>query len=245
MKTASFDIETFPIVATSWGPKWEAGLIEILEDITLAGFAVKPLRKATRVYAQCDFKTYDELVQSLWQVFDEYDVLIAHNGKSFDIKQSNAFFMKQGLPVPSPYKIIDTKLESRKYMRLPSHSLNEIGRYLGCGQKVETGGYELWAKCKANDPAAWAKMKRYNKQDVVLLEAIYLKMLPWMTTHPEREIYVPGMGCVRCGIENTQKRGKKPRAAGWVQEYCCKNCGKRLYTDVVEFWSSTATSEMK
>jgi hypothetical protein len=39
------------------------------------------------------------------------------------------------------------------------------------------------------DKASWKLMKDYNKQDVVLLEKIYLHFRPWMRSHPNMGMY--------------------------------------------------------
>ena len=238
MKTVVFDIETFPLEAYAWGPKWETSLIEIKKHIRLASFAYKVLGK-NKVYAygEPDFKTYGELVQKLWELFDYADVLIAHNGKSFDIKQSNAFFLEQGLPVPSPYKIIDTKLVAKQYFRLPSYSLNDLAHYLNLGEKEDTGGWKLWKQCMEGDGRAWAKMISYNKQDVRLLESIYVKLKPYMASHPETQYYTPGCSCPRCGGTEWMRRGHKPYAReGQRQMWACKGCNKQLPGEIVSPW---------
>ena len=44
-----------------------------------------------------------QIVTQLWLLLDEADVVVAHNAKKFDIKKANMFFLKHGLPSPSPY----------------------------------------------------------------------------------------------------------------------------------------------
>lgn len=224
MKIVSFDIETFPIQAYTWGPKWEANLIKITEHVKLAGFSYKPLGKAVKVFGAPDFKTYEDMVKALWDVFDEYDVLIAHNGKSFDIKQSNVFFIDVGLAPPSPYHILDTKLVAKRYFRFPSNSLNDLSDFFKVGQKLDTGGADLWFDCMAGKPEAWAKMKKYNRQDVILLEAIYLKMRPWMTNHPVFHIEKKELNCTNCGEQDYIKRGYGVNRRGKYPRYQCA-CG--------------------
>jgi hypothetical protein len=225
MKIASFDIETFPIQAYTWGPKWEANLIKITEHVKLAGFSYKPLGKAVKVYGAPDFKSYEDMVTALWEVFDEYDVLIAHNGKQFDIKQSNVFFIDVGLAPPSPYHILDTKLVAKRYFRFPSNSLNDLSDFFKVGQKLDTGGANLWFDCMAGKPEAWAKMKKYNRQDVILLEAIYLKMRPWMTNHPNFQAKSRQEAhCPNCTGSDFQKRGYGVNRKGKYPRYQCA-CG--------------------
>ena len=47
---------------------------------------------------------YSCLIKDLHKLFDEADILIAHNGDRFDIRKSNARFIKNGLPRPPHIK---------------------------------------------------------------------------------------------------------------------------------------------
>lgn len=51
------------------------------------------------------------------------------------------------------------------------------------GDKFDTGGFELWARCMDNDIAAFEEMLEYNIYDVVLLEGLYQRIAPWYSTH--------------------------------------------------------------
>lgn len=230
-----FDIETFPIRALTWGPKWEANLLEIEEYCRLASFSYKVVgEKKTYVYGQ-NTLSYKQLVVELWKMAEKADILIAHNGKSFDVKMMNVFFIDQGLLPPSPYRLIDTKLEARKYFRFPSNSLNDLAHFLGLGQKEETGGFSLWKKCAEGDEKAWKKMLSYNKQDVDLLEQVYLKMRPYMSNHPT----VPGMACI-CGCTVFHKRGFEynTNRSKRRQNFRCRDCRVSKYG----VWEKTSES---
>lgn len=243
-KTYVFDLETSLIEALTFGPMWEADLVSIIKHAELLCFAYKELgSKRSYVYSQRDFKTQRELIQRLWDMANDSAVLIAHNGKSFDVKMMNTFFIANGFPPPSPYKVIDTKLVAKRYFRFPSNSLDELANFFGLEGKMETGGKKLWIKCRQKNqdgtvahPDAWNKMERYNRQDIIVLEEVYLKMHEWIENHPDKAIYVPGDLCPRCNGSNITKRGLRPRVEGRVQEYCCNGCAKRLWTDVLEKW---------
>ena len=219
MKTVLFDLETFPILGLTWGPKWEANLLEILEYSKLACFAYKVLGEK-KVHVIGPELPYKQRVKALWDMADQADILIAHNGKAFDVKVMNAFFIQEGFEPPTPYRLIDTKTEAKKYFKFPSNSLNDLGHMFGLGQKEETGGYSLWKACREGDEKAWRKMLSYNKQDVILLEKVYLKMRPYMANHPNI-----AEGCI-CGCPVFHSRG-------WIytqngnsrrREFRCRDC---------------------
>lgn len=230
-----YDIETAPILGTAWG-KWEQNLVWIVKDWYMLTFAYKWLGdKKTHVLGLPDFKTYAkdpendiELVKALRELFDEADVVIAHNGNSFDQKKSQARMVLNGLTPPSPYQQIDTKLVAKRYFSFTSNSLNDLGRELKCGQKLDTGGYDLWRSCLAGDPKAWKKMKKYNKQDVVLLEEVYLKLLPWINSHPPMNsiLHRPSV-CPKCGGPKMVAGMKYTASKSGIryQYFRCNSCG--------------------
>lgn len=229
MKVLLFDIETMSNLGFIWG-KYEQNVIQYKKEWYMLSFAYKWLGDAkTHVLSLPDFGTYEydleddfELVRALWELFDEADIIIAHNGASFDIKKSNAKFIEHGLPPPSPYKVIDTKLVAKRYFNFNSNKLDDLGNILGLGRKIDTGGFDLWLGCASGDMKAWKKMCDYNKQDVILLEQVYLKMRGWMVNHPS---FHENGTCDHCGKSNLQKRGYGIRGNGTkVQRYQCQDC---------------------
>lgn len=215
----------------AWGPKWETNLLRVDDPIRLASFAWKWADQKTIYCIGRDEVQSDlELVQALWDVFHKAQVIVAHNGKAFDVKQSNAFFLYHKLPPPSPSAVIDTKTEAKRYFKFYSNSLDDLAQYLGLGGKEHTGGIDLWWDCMDNKPEAWRKMKKYNKHDVWLLEKVYLKMRPWMRIHPNLNVFEDRVfNCKNCLSANLISRGKEPRNGGHKQRYQCKDCGTWNY----------------
>lgn len=231
-----FDIETMANLVYVWG-KYEQNVIAYERHWYMLTFAYKWLgEKETYVKSLPDYSMYKkdkyndiELIKDLWKLFDEADIIIAHNGNSFDIKKANARFIKHKLKPPSPYRSVDTKLEAKKYLKMDSNKLDDLGDYFNIGRKINTGGFELWLGCEAGDRKAWKKMCDYNIQDVILLEKVYLEMLPYMKTHPNTALWGNVIGCPNCGSGNTQKRGvaRSKGITGLIlkQRYQCKDCG--------------------
>jgi hypothetical protein len=148
---------------------------------------------------------------------------MGHNVDKFDVRKVNAKLIQHGFTPPSPYKTIDTLKIARRYFKFDSNRLNDLGVLLGLGKKVETGGFSLWEKCIAGEKKAWERMKKYNKQDVVLLERVYLKLRPWMKNHPD--IFKIGVECQKCGSTNVQWNGYRITKTKKHRRFCCQNCG--------------------
>jgi hypothetical protein len=232
MKILFYDIEVAPIIGTVWG-QYEQNLIWNVQDWYMLCFAYKWGDGKIKVVSQTDFPGYKpgsaddtKVLKVLHDLFDEADVVVAHNGDRFDQKKSNARFILNGMPPPIPYQSVDTLKVARKYFAFTSNRLDDLGEYLKVGKKIKTEK-ELWRGCMAGDPASWRKMQRYNKQDVNLLEKVYLKMLPWDTGHPNRAT-IDGRpdSCPRCGkVGFMWAQGFRITKTAKYRRWQCKSCG--------------------
>lgn len=228
-KILLFDIETFPNIGYTWG-KWEQNVIKFVKEWELASFAYKWLDddKVTCISR----RTHHEkgLAVILADLFTQADILVAHNGDSFDIKKARAKFLQFGLPRPALNKSVDTKKIAKSQFSFNSNSLNDLGETLGLGKKVETGGFDLWLGCMGNKKKSWLLMEKYNKQDVILLEKVYLKLRAWSPTHPNVAVLKGKIGCPSCGSESTQARGFTVTSKTKQQRRQCQDCGSWFTT---------------
>jgi hypothetical protein len=108
-------------------------------------------------------------------------------------------------------------------MGFTSGKLAHVGPLLGCGEKIETGGFKLWAEYLDGDATARAEMKTYNQRDVDLLESVYTKVRPYITTHP----YVGDKAnqCPVCESTDVQQRGVRRTRVFLVTRIHCQSCG--------------------
>jgi hypothetical protein len=77
----------------------------------------------------------------------------------------------------------------------------------------------------AGDRKAWKKMLAYNAHDVLLTEKLYLKLLPWMTSHPNLGLYTDRPVCPRCGSSKINFRGTVRNTTTIYQSFQCQSCG--------------------
>lgn len=232
LKILFLDIETSPNLGWTWG-KYEQDVIEFEQEWHMLSFSAKWLgSNKTVVYALPDFPGYaknkrddKQLVSKLWELINEADVVIAHNGDKFDIRKINSRFIVNGLLPPAPYKTVDTLKIAKKHFGFNSNRLDDLGNILGLGRKLNTGGFKLWKDCMAGKLEAWKKMKAYNKQDVLLLEQVYLKLRPWVSAHPNIGILVDKNACHACASVNTQRRGYSHSKQTTYQRIQCMDCG--------------------
>jgi DNA polymerase elongation subunit (family B) len=232
-KVLLFDLETMANKAFVWG-KYEQDVIAFIEEGYLLSWSAKWLDGKQITRGLCDYPDYQpespndkELVQELHQLISEADILIAHNGDRFDIKKMNTRFIYHGLTPPDPYKTVDTLKVARRNFAFNSNKLDDLGSFLQVGRKVKHPGFDLWLGCEKGDPKSWELMKKYNKQDVVLLEQVYLKLLPWIQNHPH---FKDGQeDCPNCNSTNYQKKGIDFFRGVKSQRLKCMECGTNFY----------------
>jgi DNA polymerase elongation subunit (family B) len=233
-RVALLDIETAPIKAFAWD-MFETNLAHVIEPTFMLSFAYKWLgQDKVHTRALCDYPGYSKnkindkaLVSDLWDVLDRADIVIAHNGDAFDIKKTNARFIVHGLSPPTPFKSIDTLKIARQSFRFDSNKLDNIGRYLQVGKKLAHTGIHLWLGCMDGDMASWRMMKRYNAQDVRLLEQVYEKLKPWAKSHPMLTAYAPQkkLACPTCLSHDVISRGWNIAKFRKTPRLQCKGCG--------------------
>ena len=237
LKITTLDIETSPILAYVWSLfKVNVGLNQIHTDWSILSFCAKDLDSTKVIYEDTGgrgaSKVRDDrkLMKSLWKVLDDADIIIAQNGVSFDIKKINARLIELEMPPPSPYKVVDTMLEARKIARFTSNRhawLSDVLTDTPKSEHKKFPGFDLWTACLADEPAAWAEMKKYNIQDVKATEKVYLKLRPFIVGHPNLAAYNDEdiTQCPKCASKSLQKRGKALTQTGEYTRYQCASCG--------------------
>jgi hypothetical protein len=220
-----YDLETLPNISYTWG-KYEQDVLDFQKEWQFAAFAYKWLgEKKVHCITRQGQKDDKALTKKLHALLNEAEIVVAHNGDEFDAKRARAKFIEHGLPPPSPFQSIDTLKIAKSRFKFNSNRLNDLGKLLGCGAKVKTGGFDLWLGCMNDEPKAWRLMEKYNKQDVRLLEKVYLKLRPWAEKHPH-------MGerneeqCPKCGSNHVNRKGYMCSAQGVMyRRLQCQACG--------------------
>lgn len=233
----TLDIETAPLESYHWA-LWDQNisLDQIKVEWSTLSFAAKWLGKKEIIYADTGgrgvSKVRDDkaLVGQIWKLLDEADLVVAQNGRKFDIKKVNARLVMHGFGPYSPVRVIDTLEVARRYFGFTSNKLEWQSKHLTDSPKQKHKkfpGFELWTECLKDNPAAWAEMRKYNIQDVRATEKLYLKQRPWIANHPNLAAFHdgPGVSCPKCDSTDLQKRGQAITTAGRYQQYQCKNCG--------------------
>ena len=226
------DIETAPILANVWSI-WQqnVGLNQIEKDWHILSWSAKWYGEDEVFYQdQRKAKNIEDdkkLMEGIWKLMDEADIIVGQNSKSFDIKKLNARFILNGMKPPSSFRQIDTKLLAKRHFGFTSNKLEYMTDKL-CTKykKLSHGkfpGFSLWKECLAGNMEAWDEMEQYNRYDVLSLEELYEKLLPWDDSI-NFSVYFEDDRC-SCGSTNFKKAGFYYTNASKFQNYKCADCG--------------------
>jgi len=228
------DIETAPIISYTWGLfDQNVSLNQIKSDWHILSWSAKWQGSKKLLYAdqRAAKKIEDDsaILKLIWNLLDEADIVVTQNGKKFDIKKLNARFIIHGFQPPSSFRQIDTLVIAKKFFGFTSNKLeymtDKINKKFRKSKHKKFEGFELWKECLAGNIAAWKEMERYNKIDVLSLEELYGKLVPWdasINFNVYRDI--PKNTC-KCGSTDYRKNGYFYSSVGKFQRYRCVKCG--------------------
>ena len=172
-----------------------------------------------------------EMVQQFLEVADKADELVAHNGDRFDLKWFNSQCLKHDLDPPAEAKTVDTLVIAKRRFNLNSNRLDYLAHLL-LGEGKTPTKFEWWKRIVLdNDPKMLAKMVRYCKKDVALLERVYEKLARFHgpKTHVGVLAGKPKWTCAHCGAEDVRRKKRRVTARGTIQHsMVCKDCRRHF-----------------
>jgi len=233
-KILILDIETAPLKAFIWDI-WNQniGIHQITSDWFVFTWAAKWLFEkkiySSRLTSEESKNQNDKrIMQNIWELLNEADVVITHNGDKFDLPRINTRFLLHKIPPPQPYQSIDTLKSVRKQFGFVSNKQEFLNKKLGTPLKVETGGFDLWGKCYDGCEKSLKKMELYNIGDVKSLEDNYLKIRAWIKPHPNLGLFIldEHERCPSCGSNDLTECGKQyATTVNLYESLKCNNCG--------------------
>lgn len=226
IKILIIDIETRPNLAWCWGLFDQNISLNQIERVgSVISWAAKWHGDRRVMFASDHHDGHKSCIKQAWDLIDEADVVIGYNSKSFDMKHLAREFILADLPPPSHYVDIDLLAVVRNRFKFLSNKLQHVSQELGIGSKTQHDGFDLWLGCMRGDPKSWTIMRRYNKQDVVLTEKLYERLLPWIRNHPHRGLYGGDVACCpRCGHDKLITRKYYTTRTGKYRTVQCKQC---------------------
>lgn len=228
MRILLLDIETSPNLAYVWG-LWQQNVAinQLVAPTEILSWAAKWYGEDEIFFDSTERKSTKRMLRKMHKLLNEADAVVHYNGIRFDIPHLNREFIVHGYAPPSPFKQIDLLRTAKGQFKFPSNKLDYVSNALGVGSKLKHQGFDLWTACMAGDAEAWETMRAYNIQDVLLLEKVYVKLIPWIKGHANHSLFADGTKavCPNCGGHHLQKRGKYKTLASVFQRFQCQDCG--------------------
>ena len=234
-KILILDIETAPIRAKVWDI-WNQNinLEQIDNDWFILTWSAKWLFEK-KVYSgrltgkEAIAQKDERILRGIWELLNEADMVVAHNGDRFDIPRLNTRFIINKLNPPLPYQSIDTLKTIKRQFAFTSNKLDFVNKVLSLERKEKHEGFPMWSKCYIGDEKALKDMERYNIKDVRILEDTYIRLRPWIKPHPNVGLYILDENtfhCPSCGSVNLKDEGKMYyTTANAYEQFRCDDCG--------------------
>lgn len=234
-----FDLETMPNLIESMKVFPQLSqypgltLKATINSIICFGYKIQGQKKSKVINAwdfnewNSDINNDEKLVKEAYKILINADVVITHNGKRFDWKFFQTRLMAHGLPPLKKIIHIDTCAEAKRNLFLFNNRLNTLAKLLTKIEKLDHEGWGLWVKVMQKDEKAMKIMSKYCKQDVDVLEQVFLKLRPFITQIPNHNFFkndILGF-CPTCGSANIIKNGQRYTKQGPKQQYSCNDCG--------------------
>lgn len=227
-KILTLDIETSPHLVWSFD-LWNANITpdKIVQPSRVLCFAAKwHGTKTVEFHAEWEEGGRDAMVAALWRLLNEADIVVHYNGARFDIPHIQRELHLAGLTPPSPFQQVDLLRVHRSQFKFASNRLGYVSEQIGIGTKLETGGWSLWQGVLSGDPAAQAKFKRYNIQDVRLTEQLLDALGPWIKNFPHVGMWTENASaCYRCGGTDLTHQGAVYTKTAIYPKKHCTDCG--------------------
>ncbi len=238
------DIETTPNLACCWGTNKQFISYEsILKERVISCICYKWMDKAKVYSLKMDMKLHDlskydeesdkKMLIEFMKVYNQADLVVAHNGVHFDIGVINSRLIKHRLP-PINLVVIDDTYVKTKSINFNSHKLDYLGQYLNVGHKA-SHPYSLWVKVMQGDKKALEDTIKYCKQDVLLLDRVYKELLPYIKSNLNRAVFSGDkLSCISPNCDGSvMKYGTRITVnLGKQQRYKCVKCGKMTKTAI-------------
>lgn len=228
LKILALDIETMPALV------WTYDLFrpfishkQIVEPSRISCFSYQWYGDKSVKFASEYHNGRSEMLDLLWKLMDDADVILGYNTKRFDTPWVLGELMVEGRTKPSPVKHIDLYQVMRSNTRFLSRKLDYVSSRLLDDKKIDVNTMTLAIECASSDPEvaakAWAKMKRYSLKDTKLMFPLFERVRSYVKMpHP---INSDGYSCHACGSHALQRRGREKTLNGSYQRLWCTSCG--------------------
>lgn len=166
-------------------------------------------------------------LEATWQAYNDADIVVGHNLRSFDTKKLKGEWWLARMPKPRPWRTVDTLTVLRAEMGLESNTLDAVCRRYGIQAKTDRYSVEMARAACDGNRAAQRKITAYNKGDITATEGLYEALRGWDQTHPHLGLYDDDeRACYACGSTNLTADTRTAKTALTAYTlYSCDDCG--------------------
>jgi DNA polymerase elongation subunit (family B)/predicted RNA-binding Zn-ribbon protein involved in translation (DUF1610 family) len=233
LKILFFDVETCPVLAWIWRTGYK---LSISHDQIKKGQRFNIICICWKWYKEKEVFSLDwgihkqnstKMIQAFTKEIEKADVVVAHNGDRFDIKQINTQrLLNHQAPIAWPTSE-DTLKQVKKYFAFPSYKLDYLAKVLGSTGKDQMCFQDWIDIVEGKKEPALAKMIKYCKKDVILLEKVFKSVEPFAKPKLNAGVAM-GTGryaCPRCGSTKSRSNGRHITMTNQYQKRLCVECG--------------------
>ena len=225
-----YDIETSPNLGLFWSPGYRVRLSydSIIKERKVICICYKWEGENT-VHSLTWGKSQNDktLLKSFAKVLSKATEIVAHNGDNFDEKWLRTRFLIHDIPCPDKFNSFDTLRKARTHFRFNSNRLDYLGQFLTGAGKLNTS-FDLWKKIMLNNcQQSMAKMVKYCKKDVQVLESVYNRIKPYVKQNSHEALLSGGekYDCPKCGSSHVKVHDRRFTAMGTLKLVMkCKSC---------------------
>lgn len=228
-KKLFFDIETSYNVIADFSCGWNKtiGPNQILKERAVICICYKWHTEDKVHYLTWDKNQDDkEMLINFIKIIESADEVIGHNSDRFDTKWLRTRCLYHRIPCPSKFRSLDTLKKAKGSFNFNSNKLDYIGQYLGVGQKVDTGGLQLWIDiCQHKDADALDRMVEYCINDVILLQDVYNAINGYIHHNTNFAVLngLPKWCCPECTSKKVELRKSSTTVMGVIKRHMiCK-----------------------
>lgn len=166
------------------------------------------------------------LVEEFTKAFNTADYHVTWYGEGFDLRMLRSKSILYGLPPLAPVTHIDLWKTARRKFKLHSNRLNVWEQFLGVKHAKTPLRFEQWLAAAHGNREALDYIVEHNRNDVLVLEEVFVKMRPWLENVPVFGLFTgEDHVCPACGSPELLRRGYKTANTRIYQQYQCKACG--------------------
>lgn len=169
-------------------------------------------------------KTNDKpLIKDFLKIYNEADIQVTYNGTRYDVPMILSKTLEHGLEVPPNVPACDLYFTIKSNFKLSRKSLQNVGYYLDLSEEKTPVEGKIWRKAATGDKKSLQYIYTHCRQDVMVLQDLYLKVRPLIRRHPRVGKI---QECASCGSTRLHRRG---RALDTIAKkdryrYQCQDC---------------------